>query len=166
MERETEQRQDGTCKDRGMHICNTAQSHSPFLCGLIVTAMDSEGAGSDEHVVEVDEAMDVRAAAAAGGQTPSVDARKKTSAVKAVVRTGEDLDWKIKGLKEKQAALKAERKRVKTTLKNAERRRSRLRKRAKLLTDADLVEVLMMRGMEKDEVDKQVEEARSSRDTQ
>lgn len=55
---------------------------------------------------------------------------------------------------------------MKTILKNAERRRSRLRKRAKLLTDADLVEVLMMRGMEKDEVDKQVEEARSSRDTQ
>ena len=105
MERETEQRQDGTCKDRGMHICNTAQSHSPFLCGLIVTAMDSEGAGSDEHVVEVDEAMDVRAAAAAGGQTPSVDARKKTSALKAVVRTGEDLDWKIKGLKEKTSSV-------------------------------------------------------------
>ena len=96
--------------------------------------------------------------------TPLVTELRRTLASHEM-RTGEDLDWKIKGLKETQAALKAERKRVKTTLENAERRRSRLRKRAKLLTDADLVEVLMMRGMEKDEVDKQVEEARSSRDT-
>lgn len=42
--------------------------------------------------------------------------------------------------------MKAERKRIAKQLRNAEKRRGRLRKKAKLLSDADLLEVLQMRG--------------------
>ena len=51
----------------------------------------------------------------------------------------------IARLKAEQALLRAERKRVVKELKNAEKRRTRLRKRARQLSDADLVAVLQMR---------------------
>ena len=58
-----------------------------------------------------------------------------------------------KNLLEQIAALKAEQKELRTkkkelsqTLRNAERRRTRLRKKAKLLSDNDLLDVLRMRG--------------------
>jgi hypothetical protein len=58
-----------------------------------------------------------------------------------------------KNLLEQIAALKAEQKDLRTkkkelsqTLRNAERRRTRLRKKAKLLSDIDLLDVLRMRG--------------------
>ena len=51
----------------------------------------------------------------------------------------------IARLKAEQAHLRAERKRVIKELKNAEKRRARLRKRARQLSDADLIAVLQMR---------------------
>jgi hypothetical protein len=51
----------------------------------------------------------------------------------------------IRKLKEQQAAIKAEKQRVAKELKNACKRRNRLKKRARQLTDVDLVEVLQMR---------------------
>ena len=66
--------------------------------------------------------------------------------------------------KEEQTALRAERKRVQTELRNAEKRRSRLKKKARQLTDADLVTVFHMRtaskkpdeqdGADKEKIDK------------
>jgi hypothetical protein len=51
----------------------------------------------------------------------------------------------IRKLKEQQAVIKAEKQRVAKELKNACKRRNRLKKRARQLTDVDLVEVLQMR---------------------
>ena len=48
-------------------------------------------------------------------------------------------------LKDEQQRAKNERKRLAAEIRNAERRKSRLRKRAKLLTDEDLLQVLMLR---------------------
>ena len=48
-------------------------------------------------------------------------------------------------LREEQAAAKEKRAKLARELKNTERRKSRLRKRARLLTDEDLLQVLMLR---------------------
>lgn len=52
----------------------------------------------------------------------------------------------IKALKSQQAAAKAERLRISRDLRNACRRKRRLQKRARQLTDTDLLEVLRVRG--------------------
>lgn len=60
-------------------------------------------------------------------------------------------DWIVK-LKAEQAAQRAERKRIAQDLKNTLRRKRRLQTRARQLTNADLMEVLLMRdgGMPKE----------------
>ena len=58
---------------------------------------------------------------------------------------GEPLLVKIQRLKSEQAEVRKARLKVSKDLKNAERRRSRLRKRARQLSDADLKAVLEMR---------------------
>ena len=55
----------------------------------------------------------------------------------------------IARLKSEQTALREQRKKLARDLKNAEKRRSRLKKRAKLLTDTDLVAVMMLRVAER-----------------
>ena len=57
----------------------------------------------------------------------------------------ESLLESIKRLKEQQAAMKAAKKDVQRELRNATKRRQRLKKQARQLTDKDLVEVLQMR---------------------
>ena len=51
----------------------------------------------------------------------------------------------IEALRKEQAELKAERKRLQLNLRNAQRKKARLGKRARQLSDNDLVAVLMMR---------------------
>ena len=51
----------------------------------------------------------------------------------------------LQKLKTEQQAAKQERRKLATEIRNAERRKSRLKKRAKLLTDDDLLQVLMIR---------------------
>ena len=51
----------------------------------------------------------------------------------------------LRHLKEKQQQEKEARKKLQAEIRNTERRQSRLRKRAKLLTDEDLLQVLMLR---------------------
>jgi len=55
------------------------------------------------------------------------------------------LNEQIKALKTDQAKVKAERAKLAKHLKNTERRKTRLHKRARLLTDEDLLQVLMLR---------------------
>ena len=55
------------------------------------------------------------------------------------------LEERIAGLKAAKEKMRLERKRVLSDLRNAQRRRSRLRKRCKLLGSEDLLEVLAMR---------------------
>ena len=57
----------------------------------------------------------------------------------------ESLGRSIERLKEEQARLRADRKRVAKELRNASKRKSRLRKRARQLSNDDLVPVLLMR---------------------
>ena len=60
--------------------------------------------------------------------------------------TGSELLDTIERLKKQQRDMKAERKRLAAELRNAEKRRGRLRKKAKQLSDQDLVDVLKMRA--------------------
>ena len=62
---------------------------------------------------------------------------------------GSKLLPEIQRLKAEQNALRVKKKQVAKELKNAERKRSRLKKRAKLLSDNDLVAVMMLRTAEK-----------------
>ena len=86
------------------------------------------------------------AAASTGIMTASAeDAANARPVAPAAAATAEPLLAGIARLKTEQAQLRAERKRVAKELKNAERRRTRLRKQARQLSDADLVAVLQMR---------------------
>lgn len=60
-------------------------------------------------------------------------------------RAAEGLNVAIRRLKAEQQELRTKRKQVAAELRNASRRASRLKKRARQLTDADLLEVLRMR---------------------
>ena len=59
-----------------------------------------------------------------------------------------DLRAQINTLKEQATALKVERSKVNKALRNAEKRRSRLKRKARELTDADLLQVLKIREIE------------------
>ena len=61
------------------------------------------------------------------------------------------LDMRIKDMKDKAKALKQEKKRVAKDLRNAEKRRRRLRARCKELPAEDLLEVLAMRRVRDEE---------------
>ena len=58
-------------------------------------------------------------------------------------------------LREEQEKLRADRKRVQKELKNALRRKRRLKEKARQLNNTDLVEVLLMRQAEKTELSSQ-----------
>jgi hypothetical protein len=62
---------------------------------------------------------------------------------------GEQLGESIARLRHEQDAVRANRKRVTKELKNAQKRKQRLKKRAKQLSDTDLVSVLQLRASEK-----------------
>ena len=64
---------------------------------------------------------------------------------KSVPQDQKALSKKIEELKAKQAAMLAERKRVTKDLRNAEKRRKRLKTNARRLSDEDLAEVMRMR---------------------
>ena len=59
--------------------------------------------------------------------------------------TSESISKAIDRLKESQAKLRAEKRAVSKELRNAQKRKSRLKRRARQLTDGDLVELLKMR---------------------
>ena len=56
-----------------------------------------------------------------------------------------DILGNIQKLKTQQKALKEERKKISAQLRNEEKRRSRIRKRARMLSDSDLVALIKMR---------------------
>ena len=58
----------------------------------------------------------------------------------------EALEASIRRLKAEQKAMRESKTKINKDLKNAEKRRSRLKKRARQLSDADLVAVLQMRA--------------------
>ena len=58
---------------------------------------------------------------------------------------------KIEALKAEQEAMRAKKKELRKAMKNAKRQQSRLKKRARLMSDEDLVAVLLMRRGRKEE---------------
>ena len=89
------------------------------------------------------------AAAASGAPTAVTEVGTDAGLLRSVnppdAAVAEPLLTGIARLKAEQAQLRADRKRVSKELRNAEKRRTRLRKRARQLSDADLVAVLQMR---------------------
>ena len=71
----------------------------------------------------------------------------------ATMEAAEPLSRSIERLQEEQARLRADRKQVAQELKNASKRKSRLRKRARQLSNDDLVAVLLMRQTAEDEAE-------------
>jgi len=59
-----------------------------------------------------------------------------------------DIISNINMLKAQQALLRAKKKEISKKLRNEEKRRSRIKKRAKLLTDKDLVDLIRLRAVE------------------
>ena len=57
---------------------------------------------------------------------------------------------KVEKLKKEQATMRAARVKLTAELRNANKQKSRLKKRAKLLTDTDLLEVIHLRAGEKE----------------
>lgn len=76
-------------------------------------------------------------------EAPIVDAKPGDTTTSG---TGSELLDSIERLKKQQRDMKAERKRLAAELRNAEKRRARLRKKAKQLSVEDLVDVLKMRA--------------------
>ena len=78
------------------------------------------------------------------GREPPARPRRSAGA-----NPGKDLLDETSGLKEQQKKAKEERKAITRELRNANRRRQRLKKRAKALSDADLLAVISLRNHEK-----------------
>ena len=66
-----------------------------------------------------------------------------------LARGESELDEEIQSLKEQRDTMKKEKKKLNANLRNTERKRSRLRKRAQLLSTSDLLEVYAMRVRKK-----------------
>ena len=77
---------------------------------------------------------------------PVASAASASSDVSMPLFETEALNASIDRLKAEQKAMKEAKEKLNKDLKNAEKRRTRLKKRARQLSDADLVAVLQMRG--------------------
>ena len=117
--------------------------------------MDSDAISNAEPAaVWLSEAANSEASATASGSGGAAD-DTVTSAASSTTRdaagdsaTSVIVD-NIARLKKEQAEIRAQRKRITQELKNAEKKRSRLKKKAKLLSDKDLLDVLHLRSVEK-----------------
>ena len=96
-------------------------------------------------------ANSVAAAASSTSPDASVEQQQQQHKQQQNGGDGGELLSMIGRLKEEQAGLRAQRKKVQLDLKKAERRRSRLKNKARQLTDTDLLTVLQMRESKKTE---------------
>ena len=80
------------------------------------------------------------------GEDDPIEVTPKKMRVMEIPLPGDEgIAARISSLKEEQSALQKQRKDIAKNLRNAERRRARLKTKARQLTDSDLVQVLMMR---------------------
>ena len=107
----------------------TGSGQGPAPAVAATLAAPASAAGTGANAAAVLSPVDAAVLLAAGGETSG----------------GSPLNKHIQQLKEEQATLLASRKRSQKDLRNAERKKRRLRDRARQLTDDDLVSVLMMR---------------------
>lgn len=90
-----------------------------------------------------DEALPGGPSPGSAAETPSMHEKPEDTTTSG---TGSELLDTIGRLKKQQRDMKAERKRLASELRNAEKRRARLRTKAKQLSDQDLLDVLKMRA--------------------
>ena len=123
------------------------------LAALVAAAADAPGSASHDAPSDGDDR--VEPAAAAGEEATRTDAEAVRSEPTAASSSGQPVDPgksildDITALKAQQRKLREEKKALARDLRNAERRRSRLKKRAKALSDADLLAVISLRNHEK-----------------
>lgn len=92
---------------------------------------------------------DMAAARLANVDTPEKGAAdSQLPAIVVPVTTGQDLSDKIIELRKQQSAYVAERKKVSRELRNAERKRRRLKERARGLSERDLAHLIALRSSE------------------
>ncbi len=108
-----------------------------------MAASASSPAAAVEGAVAAAAASAVELSAAAAAAAPDVE---MDGVKKAAKTSGYDILGSIQALKEQQKKLRDERKLIAKQLKNEEKRRSRLRKKARQLSDQDLVALLKMRS--------------------
>lgn len=108
-----------------------------------MAASSSSPAAAVEGAVAAAAASTVELSAAAAAAAPDVE---MDGVKKAAKTSGYDILGSIQALKEQQKKLREERKLIAKKLKNEEKRRSRLRKKARQLSDQDLVALLKMRS--------------------
>ena len=107
---------------------------------------DGEGKVAAAVPAEREEDSSPRGSEPAAAQTSVMTSVAAASdAPAAILNSFDPILPQIEALKKEQAAIRAERKRVSNELRNMQKRRSRLKTRAKLLSDGDLVQVLQMR---------------------
>ena len=100
-------------------------------------------------------AATVAAVAAPGSAAPASSGSSGSAGFAALLADvpgavgGEQLGESIARLRRDQDAVRTNRKRMTKELKNAQKRKQRLKKRAKQLSDTDLVSVLQLRASEK-----------------
>lgn len=85
-------------------------------------------------------------AAAAGAGKPATECEKTGGKPAEDIPTPCEITTMIGELKKEQDALRAAKKKISKDLRNAVKRRSRLKKRARQLSDADLLQVLKLRS--------------------
>jgi hypothetical protein len=106
--------------------------------GIDVEIADISPATVDDNHIDVDHAS-------ATGITQQDQNKEHVKDVVKYCKQPNLLD-QIAALKAEQKEMRTKKKQLSQTLRNAERRRTRLRKKAKLLSDNDLLDVLRMRG--------------------
>ncbi len=105
----------------------------------------SDASSASAAVGAGDNAVAANSAPAVAANSAPAVAANSAPAVAANPSPNVGLLESIRQLKEQQAAMKAARVKLTKDLRNACKRRNRLKKRARQLTDQDLVEVLQMR---------------------
>ena len=84
------------------------------------------------------------AGAGGGGQQQ----RQRGRAACAATKKRTALDGQIEEMKQAQLTLKKQRGEVRKTMRNAQRRRSRIKRKAQQLSTADLMEIMQMRELQ------------------
>ncbi len=134
------------CRSRLTDVRGTATArlslHRP-LRSRAMAASGSDGSAEELHSASGKEAAACDGVVALGLSCVTGSLSPSGAAASA---PGEDpLRAQIDALRQEQAELKKKRKKISADLKNAERKRNRLKKRARLLSDVDLVQVVLMR---------------------
>ena len=135
----------GSDKERSIeHVSPSSTASGEATPATPTPAIQSEP--GPEPSAEVTPQKTGKAKSAAKGKAKASNALKRVEDV-----LDEDtLSERVKALKAEQAKARAERAALAKEIRNTERRKTRLRKRAKQLTDEDLLQVLMMRKSQRE----------------